>query len=771
MKNFSEKLFPIMLSLSVSTAFADIDADGINDNQDLCPTTKPGTTVNQLGCEVYKPLISQGITFKTASNKLSASSKAILDKVATILQQNSTVQIEVSGHTDSQGSDYTNIKLSQARAEAVRKYLVNQGVSADLITSAGYGNVRPNNNGNDRRVEIAIKQNDADQDGIRDEIDLCTNTPKLSRVDAIGCAADENLTLRGVNFNSGSSELTESSITILERVSKVLKNRKDLIMEVAGHTDVLGDDENNRILSQSRADSVLAFLTSNGVSNAGLTAKGYGETRTIAKGNTKADHTRNRRVEINIIQPDADNDGITDNLDYCKNTSAGISVNEIGCDSYKTLVLKGVKFKSGSDALLKKSYKILKPLAIVLKKHDKLNIEIAGYTDQRGDADKNLDLSQKRSNAVRNYLVTMGVPDKLLSPVGYGETQLLTKGRYWYDYDERNRRVEIKIKKIDADKDGIIDSQDLCTSTPPLSTVNNIGCACDENLTLKGVNFNSGSSELTPESFAILNRVIAALKDRKNLKMEIAGHTDVLGDDENNRVLSQARADSVMTYLVSNGLSADGLTAKGYGEKQTIAKGSTPEDHARNRRVEANIIQPDSDNDGVSDNLDFCKNTASGTKVNVIGCDINAPYILNDINFKTGSATITYFSELKLRKAAKILKKHPKVNFKISGHTDSVGNADKNLNLSNNRAKAVKKFLSLNGLSMERMTAVGYGETMPLDSVKTRSSKNRRVEITLNNSDNTTSANADVDANTTPAQTIELEDSGDDNTVSEEIVQ
>jgi outer membrane protein OmpA-like peptidoglycan-associated protein len=78
---------------------------------------------------------------------------------------------------------------------------------------------------------------------------------------------------------------------------------------------------------------------------------------------------------------------------------------------------------------------------------------------------------------------------------------------------------------------------------------------------------------------------------RPDVKVEIAGHTDWTGSDAYNLKLSNARADAVMQYLISKGVKADNLTARGYGETQPIADNNTDEGRAKNRRVELRRIQ------------------------------------------------------------------------------------------------------------------------------------------------------------------------------------
>jgi outer membrane protein OmpA-like peptidoglycan-associated protein len=125
----------------------DGDADGVPDAADKCPNTPVGTNVDAVGCTVLfresKGLLLQGVNFRTGKSILLPESRVILDRVAESLVANPHVRVEVGGHTDITGNKATNQRLSQARAEAVRQYLISRGVAPDRITAKGYASTRP----------------------------------------------------------------------------------------------------------------------------------------------------------------------------------------------------------------------------------------------------------------------------------------------------------------------------------------------------------------------------------------------------------------------------------------------------------------------------------------------------------------------------------------------------------------------------------------------------------------------------------------------------
>jgi OOP family OmpA-OmpF porin len=105
-------------------------------------------------------------------------------------------------------------------------------------------------------------------------------------------------------------------------------------------------------------------------------------------------------------------------------------------------------------------------------------------------------------------------------------------------------------------------------------------------LILTGVNFETGRSALTRESYMVLDAVAASLLANPDIRIEIAGYTDSTGTKFGNLRLSQARAAAVRFYLARKGVPPPRMVAKGYGASGYIAPNSTPAGRAQNRRVE-----------------------------------------------------------------------------------------------------------------------------------------------------------------------------------------
>ena len=149
--------------------------------------------------------------------------------------------------------------------------------------------------------------------------------------------------------------------------------------------------------------------------------------------------------------------------------------------------------------------------------------------------------------------------------------------------------------EADADGDGIADSSDECPHEAGPSS--NGGCpelSSEELAVLKdaleGVQFKTDSDELIGDSNQKLDKVVGLLQKHPDFTLKISGYTDNTGDAEYNVQLSDKRAHAAESYIISSGISASRITAKGYGEENPVADNSTAAGRAKNRRVEFELI-------------------------------------------------------------------------------------------------------------------------------------------------------------------------------------
>ncbi len=133
----------------------------------------------------------------------------------------------------------------------------------------------------------------------------------------------------------------------------------------------------------------------------------------------------------------------------------------------------------------------------------------------------------------------------------------------------------------DSDSDGVPDSIDNCPDTPKEAIVDEQGCWI-----IKDVFFDFDSYALRPDAYPILDNVAHIMDINPDLKIEIDGHTDIIGPERYNDKLSVNRARAGMNYLVRKGIARDRIKAVGFGFSRPKTTNRTPEGRAKNRRIE-----------------------------------------------------------------------------------------------------------------------------------------------------------------------------------------
>lgn len=146
---------------------------------------------------------------------------------------------------------------------------------------------------------------DTDGDGVNDEEDKCIN--EKGPASNYGCPVISEEIIKKVNraaqnvfFATGSSKLLPKSFASLNSVVAILNENPTYKVDISGHTDNTGKPDKNQTLSEARAASVKAYLTSKGISDARLSSAGYGQDKPVADNKTAAGRAKNRRVEMAV---------------------------------------------------------------------------------------------------------------------------------------------------------------------------------------------------------------------------------------------------------------------------------------------------------------------------------------------------------------------------------------------------------------------------------------------------------------------------------------
>ncbi|MCK7559649.1 OmpA family protein [Chitinophaga sedimenti] len=113
--------------------------------------------------------------------------------------------------------------------------------------------------------------------------------------------ANAVVTLKNIFFETGKFTLKDDSHTELDKLVKLLNDNATMKVEISGHTDNVGADKDNLLLSENRAREVVKYLAGKGIAPGRLTAKGYGETQPVATNDTEAGKAQNRRTVLKVI--------------------------------------------------------------------------------------------------------------------------------------------------------------------------------------------------------------------------------------------------------------------------------------------------------------------------------------------------------------------------------------------------------------------------------------------------------------------------------------
>jgi len=147
---------------------------------------------------------------------------------------------------------------------------------------------------------------DTDGDGLQDSEDDCPLT--AGPIENKGCPVIEkeveealDLAFKNLEFESGKAIIKSSSFSSLEELAEILDAHPDYILLIEGHTDNVGSEASNQVLSEMRANAVKTLIVEKGISPERIQTEAYGETRPVASNETAAGRQENRRVELTIV--------------------------------------------------------------------------------------------------------------------------------------------------------------------------------------------------------------------------------------------------------------------------------------------------------------------------------------------------------------------------------------------------------------------------------------------------------------------------------------
>ena len=151
----------------------------------------------------------------------------------------------------------------------------------------------------DGATASGIVRDQAAADQLMADLTLALGFEPLGFIDTRDIGGQLTALLRGVTtFETGSAELSEEGIAVLDEAAALVLSGPDVLIRVVGHTDSVGDRQSNQILSEERAQAVVDYLVSQGADPSQLIAIGLGETKPIADNSTEEGRAQNRRIEF-----------------------------------------------------------------------------------------------------------------------------------------------------------------------------------------------------------------------------------------------------------------------------------------------------------------------------------------------------------------------------------------------------------------------------------------------------------------------------------------
>ncbi len=257
--------------------------------------------------------ILEGVFFNNDSDIITPDSKEILISAVQILKNHPEVNIEIHGHTDSNGDAEYNKDLSLRRAISVKNFLISKGISANRITTFGHGEELPiEDNGTaygrarNRRIEFKITGHNNSESKNKTSANTTTNNNIKLSAEAKkmekALLNSDGFVLNNLHFVFDKDILVEKSKLILVDVTNVLKKHPNIKIRIEGHTDNIGSDDYNQYLSIMRANAVKKYLIAHGISKFRLTTKGFGKSAPIADNSTAKGRAQNRRIEFKVVK-------------------------------------------------------------------------------------------------------------------------------------------------------------------------------------------------------------------------------------------------------------------------------------------------------------------------------------------------------------------------------------------------------------------------------------------------------------------------------------
>jgi outer membrane protein OmpA-like peptidoglycan-associated protein len=389
--------------------------------------------------------------------------------------------------------------------------------------------------------------------------------------------------LNNVFFGKRGFVPKKESFWELDRYYGQLKDKPDLVLEIAGHANDFGDDhQSNLLLSKRRARAVADYMIQKGIDSTRIKTIGYGDQFKSLSTDTTMDKNPDNRTELiishNLKRGPLPNpyEGYYFELQRKKRAGtvpyAVLQKAEIEkqreIEEAEAHLSEEEKYRLAFERVKKEveSGK-LQPVILKGKITDAATLKPLQATVELKGSDGKI-ISEIHTGADGKYLIRC-----------YRETEAactLSVSKTGYNFYVKSLFVPANgHEKVEISNDMFVKTLNVGTK-----------------FTLRNIYYDFDRTSLRPESYNELNHLEEMLRENPKLRIEIAGHTDSHGPDYYNKVLSQRRSEAVVNYLVKKGIPSARVLPKGYGEEKPFASNDDElEGRELNRRTEILILK------------------------------------------------------------------------------------------------------------------------------------------------------------------------------------
>jgi outer membrane protein OmpA-like peptidoglycan-associated protein len=262
------------------------------------------------------------IEFKTNTAILTDRGEGALSVIGEVLKGYPASKFNIAGHTDGDGTNEKNLRLSKLRSKTVARYLTEfKGIPETSIFSEWFGEEKPiasneteEGKQRNRRVEIKLVDSRFDAGASNNQIKKetiaavetkpqpTTSLPAKEEPKVVKTPKEELEEIgQNIRFKTGTDSLSKGQKRNIDKINVILKENPAMKVKIEAHTDNLKYNVDNKTLSENRAKAILEALKNAGVDVSRVSIEGFGDTKPVDNNDSETGRDKNRRIEIKVV--------------------------------------------------------------------------------------------------------------------------------------------------------------------------------------------------------------------------------------------------------------------------------------------------------------------------------------------------------------------------------------------------------------------------------------------------------------------------------------